>query len=128
MAGGWRAEERWASFRLKPYFNDFVVQDGHAYGFDGRILASISLEDGSLNWKGGRYGQGQMILLEEQGLLLVLAEEGEGALVRAQPDGFEELARVPLIEGKTWNHPVLAGDVLLVRNGEEMAAFRLAKR
>ena len=36
-----------------------------------------------------------------------------------------EIAKFKAIEGKTWNHPVIVGDVLLVRNGEEMAAFRL---
>jgi outer membrane protein assembly factor BamB len=46
--------------------------------------------------------------------------------VRATPDGFAELGRVPGLDGKTWNHPVLVGDVLLARNGEQMAAFRLA--
>jgi hypothetical protein len=46
--------------------------------------------------------------------------------VRASPDGFTELARSPAIEGKTWNHPVLVDDRLLVRNDHEMAAFRLA--
>ena len=45
--------------------------------------------------------------------------------MKATADRFTEVARVPAIEGKTWNHPVLVGDLLLVRNGEEMAAFRL---
>jgi len=123
--GAWTTREKWTTRGLKPYFNDFVVHKGYAYGFDGAILSCIDLADGSRKWKGGRYGSGQLVLLADQDLLLLISEDGELALVSATPDGFKELGRVPALEGKTWNHLVVVRDRVLVRNDHEMVAFRL---
>jgi outer membrane protein assembly factor BamB len=125
-SSGWTAKERWISEGLNPYFNDFVVHKGHAYGFDASNLACIDLNDGNRKWKGGSYGHGQLVLLADQDALLVLSEKGELALVGANPNQFTEFSRFKAIEGKTWNHPVVVGDVLLARNGVEMVAYRLS--
>ena len=110
---------------LKPYFNDLVVHRGTVFGFDRTILAAIDVATGERAWKGGRYGNGQMLLLPDQDLLLVLSERGELALVQASAERFEEVARVQALDGKTWNHPVVVGGVVYVRNAEEAAAYRL---
>lgn len=46
--------------------------------------------------------------------------------LRIRPrESREEFARIPLLEGKSWNHPMLIGDLLLVRNDRQIVALRL---
>ena len=120
----WKINDSWTSPEMMVNFNDFVIHKGYAYGFDGPSIACMDLRDGKRLWRGGRY-RGLTLLLADQDLILLLSEKGELALVRASPDKFTELSLFPAIKGKTWNHPVLAGNIMLVRNAEEMAAFRL---
>ena len=123
---GQKPELAWKSRQLKSKFNDPVVRDGFVYGLDEGILVCLDLATGKRRWKRGRYGYGQLLLVED--LLLVLAEKGSVAMVEATPEKFRELGRFEAISGKTWNHPVLVGDRLLVRNAAEMACFELPLR
>ncbi len=121
----WSVKKLWESSEMKLNFNDIVIHKGYAYGFDGPKIACTDIKDGRCLWQGKPY-RGWLVLLADQDLLLLLTEKGELALVEANPLRFRELARIPAIKGKTWNHPVLVGDIMIVRNNQEMAAYRLA--
>jgi outer membrane protein assembly factor BamB len=100
-----------------------VHWQGHIYGLDEDILTCLDAETGQRKWKDGRYGYGQLLLAS--GHLIILSGEGELALVKAAPDRFQEIARFPVIHGKSWNHLAIADGKLLVRNSAEMACFQI---
>lgn len=122
-AGRLSVREVWRSTRMKNQFTSSLLHDGFIYGLDESILACLDAATGELKWKGGRYGYGQVLLAG--GHLIVLTEDGDLALVRATSERHDEIARFPVLEGRTWNHPAMADGLLLVRNSNEMAAFDL---
>lgn len=117
--------ELWRTNRMKNQFTSSVLNDGYIYGLDEAILVCLDAGTGAVKWKNGRYGYGQVLLAS--GHLIVVTEGGDLALVRAAPDGFNEVVRFPVLEGKTWNHPVITDGYLLIRNISEMAAFDLRR-
>ncbi len=119
------AEELWTSRSLKPDFSDLVSYQGYAFGVDGGLFTCIDLKTGERKWKGGRYGKGQTLLLEDSGLMLIAAESGQVVLVRADPNEHVEVASFQALEGKTWNHPVVIGDRLYLRNAQEAGSYQL---
>lgn len=125
-AGGWSVTELWKTRNLKPKFTNLVRRGRYVYGLDDGVLACVSLEQGKREWKDGRYGHGQILLMDD--LLLVQAESGDFALVELGPDAPRERARFSALKGKTWNNPALAGNLLLVRNDRDAACYRLPLR
>ena len=111
---------------IRPYFNDFVVLDDYLYGFDTNKFLCISLKDGSEAWHATGYGSGQVLLLADRriaadrrrkrrsGTGFRPAGQARGTLQDSVHSGRQNL-----------DHPVIAHGNLYVRNGEEIACFKL---
>jgi outer membrane protein assembly factor BamB len=121
--GGLEARVEWETRRLKAKFTQVVEHEGFLYGLDEGVLVCLDPADGERRWKKGRYGHGQILLVDD--LLLVQTEDGGLVLVDPNPEELVELARFEAVEGKTWATPALAGDLLLVRSETEAACYRL---
>lgn len=122
----WLVEELWRNKNLKTKFTNVAQREGFVYGLDEGILACVELATGRRLWKSGRYGHGQLLLVDD--LLLIQSEPGDVVLVEATPEEHRERGRLAALSNRTWNSPTLAGRYLLVRNDKEAACYELVLR
>lgn len=125
-AGKMSTAELWKNLKLKTQFSSAVVRNGFAYGLDEGVLACINLSTGERAWKDGRYGYGQIMMVDD--VLVVQTEPGAIVLVQADASGFKELGRSSALNSKTWNNPAVAGEFLLTRNDQEAVCYKLPLR
>ncbi len=122
-----KQEELWHNFNLRCRFTSPVLFEGFIYGLDEGMLVCLDPNDGKRKWKGGRYGQGQ--LLRQGNKLIIQAENGDLVMVEATPAEFKELGKFKALSGdKTWNYPSIARGFAWVRNHNEMACYDLRKK
>jgi outer membrane protein assembly factor BamB len=120
----WSVETIWKHRSMKAKFTNLVTRDGYVYGLDDGMMACISLEDGTRQWKEGRYGHGQMFLLDN--VMMVLSEKGDIIWMEINPREAKVISQWHALDGKTWNPPCLAWPYLLLRNDQEAVCYQFS--
>ena len=121
--GAQAAELLWESPRMKAKFTNLVLHEGFIYGLDDGVMVCLDPDTGERRWKRGRYGHGNILLVDD--VLLVQTEKGEIVMLDPNPEELRELTRFRALRGKAWNHFALVDPYLLVRNDKEAALWEL---
>ena len=120
----WTVEELWHEKRLlKTKFTNVCLREPYAFGLSDGILECVDLTAHTRQWKRGRFGHGQILLVDE--LLLIQSERGEISLVEASPEKYRLRGKIQAVSGQSWNHLCLYGSLLLVRSDQEATCLDL---
>jgi outer membrane protein assembly factor BamB len=120
----WRRENECFNHWSTP-----VVKDGYLYGMfsfkeygDGPV-ACVDIRTGKDMWAEKGFGPGQVIL--SGNTVIALSDKGEVVFIDANPNGYKELKREALVEGKVWSYPVLAYNRIFARSTVEGGCWEL---
>lgn len=117
------AQELWSNINMRNKFTSSVIHNGFAYGLDEKILVCLDLATGERRWKSGRFGHGSLLLVNDY--LLIMSEQGQLTLAKADPEKYKEMGSVQIFDDRTWNNFLLAGGRLVARNHKEMVCYDL---
>lgn len=125
------ARELWRTpgNKISNHWSTPVVKDGYLYGMFGFKefgkcpFKCLELATGKEIWSADGFGPGGVLLAD--GKLVALTDDGQVALLEANPQAFKELARFKAVDGKCWNAPALAHGKLYVRSTKEGACFEI---
>ena len=83
-------------------------------------LACINAATGEQVWQQPRFGKANLIAAD--GKLLFSTMKGEVVVVRATPQSYQEIGRMPVL-GPTRQAPALAGGKLYLRDDREIVCL-----
>ena len=116
---------------LRNEWQTSILLDGYLYGMDnvggaGPIthLTCVKAASGERVWQKTRFGKGNLIAAD--GKLFISTMAGELIVVRATPNGYEEIGRSTVLES-TRQAPALAAGKLYLRDDHEIVCLDVSK-
>jgi outer membrane protein assembly factor BamB len=124
----WSAKEAWANADIAMYMSSPVLDGDHLYGMSAKKKGQffcMEAATGKLRWTTtGREGDSSAVL-GSGNLLLILTSDASLVVARKNPQAFEQLGKYSVADSKTYAHPVVIGNRILVRDDTSLALWSL---
>ncbi len=120
-----RPRALWESANFSCQMASLVRKGDYAYGIEGQSgaredqakLFCLEIGKGKKKWDKRGFGLGTLILVDEN--LVILSDRGELTLAKANPFGFQELAKFQVLGGKqNWTPPTYANGRMHCRSSK----------
>jgi outer membrane protein assembly factor BamB len=105
---------------LQNHWATSIYHDGFLYGSNGRHeqeaeMRCLDWKTGEVRWTSPR-GLGRATFIMAQGHFIAMGERGDLTLIEVNPERYVEKKRVRMLEYPCWGPPVLANNLLYIRN------------
>lgn len=121
--GGIGGVKVWEDRAIRNSYNVPVYHDGYLYGYSSRFLTCVDAATGESRWRSRQPGDGFLILVDRH--LVIVTRNGSVHVAEATPEGYRELAGLPVLADLSWTPPSFAGGRIYVRSLGEIARIDL---
>jgi outer membrane protein assembly factor BamB len=118
---------------LSTHYAAPIIYEGYIYGFHGHAwegggpkLRCIELASGKLMWEQPQAGSGTITRFG--GHLLILTDQGELQLAKADPNAFKLKARAQVVGRTTRSYPAIADGFAYVRGPKKLVCLDLREK
>ncbi len=121
--GKQKAEEIYFEKKLACHHGGIVKIGDHMYTCGGGTLMCNNFKTGETAWQARSVGKGSLVAAD--GMLYVLSENQQVALVEATPEQYIERGRFKTQSHgrRSWAHPVVAGGRLYLRDWDVLLCY-----
>jgi outer membrane protein assembly factor BamB len=124
---GKSAQVEWRNEEFSNLKGGFIIRDGYIYGakYEKKMWDCVDITNGKILYSSDKFGDGAIIWAD--GLFYCYSQQGEMALVEANPESFNVISKfkIPLGTDQHWSHPAIYSGRLYIRHGSSLMAFNI---
>ena len=125
-----KVEQLWHQRKVQFEFTNAIRIGDYVYGTSGYLgspvfMSAINVKTGAVAWRKRKIVDGKASMLRVGDELLMLDEDGHLLVAAPSPEGIEVKAKHRITDALAWTVPTLVGSVLYVRDSKQIMAFDL---